>query len=144
MTPISCSTQKDATDSRKQERARELLRLAFRKKVAWLSVQVLNEFFSVAKKKLSISAEVAREHIEAYSHLNVIQIEPDDVLAAINLYRLHGWSIWDALILQAAIKAGCSRLYTEEMQHGRRISGVEICNPFLEEVNEDAVESYRS
>jgi predicted nucleic acid-binding protein len=54
----------------------------------------------------------------------------DDVLAAIDLHRLHQLSFWDALIVRSAIKSGCRRIYTEDLQHGRRYDGVEIVNPF--------------
>jgi predicted nucleic acid-binding protein len=43
-----------------------------------------------------------------------------------------GISFYDALIVAAAVGAGCDTLYTEDMQHGRRIGGLAIVNPFLE------------
>ena len=54
-----------------------------------------------------------------------------DILAAVDLHRLHGFSFWDALILRAAKQAGCSVLFSENMQNTREIDGVRIVNPFL-------------
>jgi predicted nucleic acid-binding protein len=53
-----------------------------------------------------------------------------DILAAIDLHRLHGFSFWDALILRAAKQAGCSVLLSEDLQEAREIDGIRIVNPF--------------
>ena len=42
-----------------------------------------------------------------------------------------GCSLYDALIIGAAVQQRCSILYTEDLQHGRVISGVKIQNPFI-------------
>lgn len=55
----------------------------------------------------------------------------DDIIAAIDLHRLHSISFWDALVVRAALSSGCVRILTEDMQHGRRFDGCEIVNPFL-------------
>ncbi len=57
-------------------------------------------------------------------------IDLDDVLAAIDLHRLHQVSFWDAMIIRSAQQARCARIYSEDLQHGRRFDGVEIVNPF--------------
>jgi len=51
--------------------------------------------------------------------------------AALALARDHGFAFYDALIVAAALEAGCDVLYTEDMQHGRSIAGLSIVNPFL-------------
>jgi predicted nucleic acid-binding protein len=51
---------------------------------------------------------------------------------AIVLARDNGIAFYDALIVASAIEAGCDTLYTEDMQHGRAVGGVTICNPFGE------------
>jgi len=53
-----------------------------------------------------------------------------DILAAIDLHRLDRFSFWDALILRAAKEAGCSVLFSEDMQDTREIDGLQIVNPF--------------
>lgn len=53
-----------------------------------------------------------------------------DVLAAIDLHRLHGTNFWDALIVRSAQQAGCKVLFTEDLQAAREIDGLQIVNPF--------------
>lgn len=57
---------------------------------------------------------------------------PADVLHAIDLHRRYGFSIWDALIVRAALVGECRRLYSEDLQAGFRIGDLEIVNPFAE------------
>lgn len=121
----------DPAGGSKRQTARNLLRRGFRDRSAVLSLQVLREFFAAATRKLGLSAEEARRRVELYSRLDVTAESTQDLLAAIDLHRLHGFSIWDCLILRSALKAGCVVLYSEDLQHGRRIDGLEITNPFL-------------
>jgi predicted nucleic acid-binding protein len=101
-----------------------------RERTGRISLQVLQEYFAAATRKLSMDAEVARRRIELYSRFDVVRLDPGDLLAAIDLHRLHRLSIWDALILRAAILSGCRRLYTEDLQTGFRIENLEVVNPF--------------
>ena len=75
-------------------------------------------------------AELARRRVELMTTLEAVQIDPSLILAAIDLHRLHQLSIWDALSFQAAAAGGCRELLTEDMQHGVRLLGIEIVNPF--------------
>jgi predicted nucleic acid-binding protein len=99
-----------------------------------VSVQVLNEFANVARGKLRYGwADIDR----ALNHfkLSFEAIRPitlDTHSAAIALARDHSLSFYDALIVAAAIEAGCDTLYSEDMQHARSIGGLTIRNPFRE------------
>jgi predicted nucleic acid-binding protein len=121
----------DSANPVKRERAQELIREVVHDRNGRLSLQVLQEYFSAAIRKLGLDAEAARRRIEIYSRLDVVRLEVIDLFGAIDLHRLHGFSIWDALILRAALISGCRRLYTEDLQHGFRIETIEIVNPFL-------------
>jgi predicted nucleic acid-binding protein len=120
----------DARDARKQAVARELLRRLLIEGTGALSLQVLQEFFAAATGKLGIAAADIRRRIEVYSHMDVVRLDVEDVLAAIDLHRLHELSIWDALVVRAAQNAGCRTLYTEDLQDGRRFDGLRVVNPF--------------
>jgi predicted nucleic acid-binding protein len=50
----------------------------------------------------------------------------------LELQSRHGLSFYDALIVAAALEAGCTRLYTEDLQHGQKIEGLLIQNPFVD------------
>jgi predicted nucleic acid-binding protein len=122
----------DARDAEKQATARALLRRLLAERSGKLSLQVLQEFFAAATQKLGLAAVDARRRIEIFSHLDVVRLDVDDVLAAIDLHRLHELSIWDALVVRAALISGCRTLYTEDLQHGRRFEALQIVDPFRE------------
>lgn len=114
----------------KQRRALDLVAEHRRARTGVVSLQVLQEYFVTVTRKLQVDARVARRKVELLAEFDVTSPEVGDILAAIDLYRLHGFSFWDALIFQAAKQAGCRVLFSEDMQDAREIDGVEIVNPF--------------
>lgn len=114
----------------KQARARALLSDLFVSGNGVLSLQVLREYFVVATRKLGIDAEAARRRVEIYSRLDVVASDLDDLLAAIDLHRLHGLSLWDALVVQSALAGRCGVLFSEDLQHSRRFGSLRIEDPF--------------
>lgn len=110
--------------------ARTILERAFRERSGVLSTQVLQEFFAVSTRKLRVDPGLARRKVELLSRLEVVEIDVQTVLSAIDLHRTHGFSIWDALVVRCAVRAGCETLVTEDLQAGRIIDGVRIENPF--------------
>jgi predicted nucleic acid-binding protein len=115
----------------KQRRSIELVAQHRRARTGVLSLQVLQEYFVTVTRKLHVEATIARRKVELLAELDVFVPELDDVLAAIDVHRLHGFSFWDALVLRAAKGAACTVLYSEDLQPGRSIDGVKIVNPFL-------------
>jgi predicted nucleic acid-binding protein len=98
-----------------------------------ISVQVLNEFANVARGKLKwpwrdIEAMLALVRSRS-GRVRDISLSTHE--AAIALARDHGLAFYDALIVAAAIEAGCDTLFTEDMQHGRKFGRLTIVNPFL-------------
>ncbi len=121
----------DRFDPSRQRRAQELIRQVAGQRTGRLSMQVLTEYFAVATRKLGLDAALARRRVELYSRLDIVRLEPVDLSSAIDIHRLHQVSIWDALILRAALISGCRRLYTEDLQDGFRIENLEVVNPFV-------------
>jgi predicted nucleic acid-binding protein len=97
-----------------------------------ISVQVLNEFAAVARRKLEKSWTEISEALEDIRCL----CEPAAPLtvsiheAAVKIAEEHGYHIYDALILAAALDAGCDTVYSEDMQDGQKIGPISIRNPF--------------
>jgi predicted nucleic acid-binding protein len=114
----------------KRRRALELLAEHRRARTGVVSMQVLQEYFVTVTRKLRVDPAVARRKVELLAEFDVAAPEVDDILAAIDLHRLHGFSFWDALVVCAAKQAGCGVLYSEDMQDAREIEGVRIVNPF--------------
>jgi predicted nucleic acid-binding protein len=98
-----------------------------------VSVQVLNELAAVMQRKLRMPWD---EISEALSAIRVLCPAPvaltlDTHDAAVQLARQHGWHIYDALIVAAALEAGCATLWSEDLQAGRVVEGrLTIRNPF--------------
>ena len=121
----------DTASPAKQAAALALVGDAMRTKTGVVSLQVLQEYFSVVTRKLGVDAATARAKVELLGAFSTSPVDIDDVLAAIDLHRLHQISFWDGLIIRSAQQARCARIYSEDLQHGRRFDGVEIVNPFL-------------
>ena len=115
----------------KQRRAIELVAEHRRAGTGVLSSQVLQEYFVTVTRKLQVEAKIARRKIELLAQFDLVVPDLDDILAAIDLHRLHGFSFWDALVLRAAKQSACTVLYSEDLQPGRVIDGVQIVNPFV-------------
>ena len=97
-----------------------------------ISVQVLNEFAAVLRRKLrrdspAIAAAVA-DLRASLDPVRPIGVETHE--AALALARDHGFGFYDALIVASAMEAGCDRLLTEDLQSGRRIGRLVVVNPF--------------
>ena len=95
-----------------------------------MSLQVLQEFFAAATRKLGMTSEDARRRIVHYSRFDVVTLGSADLLAAIDLHRLHRLSIWDALVVRAALNGACTTLHTEDMQSGYLVETLTLRNPF--------------
>ena len=98
-----------------------------------ISVQVLNELASVARRKLRMSWPEITEALGAIRTLcpSPIPITAEMHDAAVRLAELHGFHIYDALIVAAALEADCGTLYTEDLQSDQVIDGrLTIHNPF--------------
>ena len=120
----------DAADRRRSRIAMAEVEAAITSREGVISTQVLQEYFSVTTRKLGTDPGIARRWLQLFATLEVVQIDVEMILGATDLHRLHGLSFWDALIIQAAGRAGCEVLLTEDLQAGRSIAGVRITDPF--------------
>ena len=114
----------------KNRAAQQVLHGLISTRTGVLSTQILQEYFVVATRKLGVSPRIARQKINLLSTLEVIQVDLNAILGAIDLLRLHSLSFWDSLVVRCASTAGCTTLITEDLQHGRTFDGLEIVNPF--------------
>ncbi len=122
----------DKSAPEKQKIAQELVRewLPSRKMV--ISTQVLQELFVVLTRRLKpgLPPEKACKIIEDFSKIEISLIETKTILKAIDISQKHKISFRDALIVSSALEAGCRVLFTEDLNHGQKIEGVKIVNPF--------------
>ena len=115
-----------SADSDKAQRAEELVADG-----GVISVQVLNEFASVASRKLRMTIPEIRECLDPIR--GICGVEPltlETHLRGLDLVQRYGFSVYDSMIVAAALSANCEILYSEDWQDGQRIDGLLIRNPF--------------
>ena len=122
----------DSRDPVKQLRAQELVKSGIENQTAVVSAQVLGEFFTTVTRKIQIplSTEEAQAAVDLISTLTVVALDLGLVRRAISTHRRYVISYWDALIVAAAESAGCTRILSEDLNHGQAYNGVLVVNPF--------------
>jgi len=123
-----------SSDQAKIERVEARIADARAAAFAVISVQVLNEFANVARRKMRLEWPELHETLSALRDLFRTQSLTPEVhdlgLAYSQRYQL---SIFDGQILASAKLAGCATVYSEDMQHGQRIADtLVIRNPFVD------------
>ena len=126
--------QLDPTDKRKHKVAETLVRRALADETVCISYQVVQECLNTVTRK----AAVAMQPDRARQYLDVVLLPLMKVGASPALYQRAldvqlrwRFSFYDSLIVAAALSAGCSRLLSEDLQHGQRIESLTVENPFL-------------
>lgn len=122
----------DSSDALKQQRAIACFRNALEEHTIVLSTQVLHEFYAVTTRKLSpaLPQEVAAQQVRLLCSFSVVESTAQSVCAAMELEQKHHLSWWDALVLEAALRAKADVLYSEDFSHGQRFGQLAIFNPF--------------
>ena len=128
---LLCYTD-DADDPGRRQRALELWKSSRQSEQAVISVQVLQEYYAVVTRKMGVEPVIAIEKLKLFQRAQVMVPDGDDVIDAARLGNEQKLSFWDAMIVTMAMKADCARLYSEDLQHGRRFAGLEIINPFAD------------
>lgn len=108
-----------------------------------LSTQVLAETYSVLTRKLRWAPDDALAAVTLLKQLRVVALTPETQLDALRLAVEHRLSGWDAMVVQAALQAGCDTLFSEDLQPGRRFGSLEVVNPFAPQAREAAVAPVR-
>jgi len=121
----------DISEPARQARAIQLITRYRRADLMMVSIQVLQEYFAAATRKLHVEAETAQRKVELLARSRVVRFTEEDVIAAIELHRLRRISFWDAMIVHAARQGGADVLFSEDLQHGAVMAGVRVENPFL-------------
>jgi len=122
----------DHTERAKSAVAQRLLAECIARSDAFLSTQVLQEFFTTVTRKLStpLPHREAERAVREFAKLPIVNADATLILEAIALSERYLISLWDALIVQAALRAGAGILYTEDLQDGQVFESLTIRNPF--------------
>ena len=122
----------DTSESRKQAIATDLVDRCVLDGSFRISTQVMMEFYNVATRKLSstISPASAARVIAAWAKYDAVTITPSLIIEAAAIHQQHFFSWWDSVIVAAAVAAGADVLYSEDLEHGQNVDGLQIVNPF--------------
>ncbi len=120
----------DARAPKKQKRSRQIIATLVEQDAGVVSTQVLQEFYVAVTRKLGIDPLAAKAILKTLTVFEMIQVTPALIDEAVDGSLLNQISFWDALIVVSAASSGCGRIFSEDMNAGQRIRGVEIVNPF--------------
>ena len=96
----------------------------------FVSTQVLSELYVALLKHGVEEASIVKILTQITDVFNVMAITLDTVVSAWKLKKRHQFSYWDSLIVASALEAGCTSLFTEDMQHGQILGKkIKIINP---------------
>jgi predicted nucleic acid-binding protein len=124
----------DARVPRKQRIARDLVTQALKDRYGIISFQVAQEFLNVALRKFKppMSPAQAQAYLTRVL-MPLCEVFPDADLYsdALSIASKAGWTFYDSLVMASAAAGKCRILFSEDLQSGRIVQGVEIRNPFL-------------
>ena len=125
----------DRDQPEKRELAARWMRLLWRKRAGRTSFQVLNEFYVTVTRKLSpgLEREQARRVIRDLILWRPTAVDAPVLEGGWALQDRYSLSWWDALIVSAAQRLGCSHLLSEDLRHDLVVGDLRIANPFLVE-----------
>ncbi len=117
-----------SADARKADRVETLLGAG-----GTISVQVLNEFAAVARRKSALTWPEVREVLHAVRGACVTQPLTEETHdRGVDIAERYGFSLYDSMIVAAAQSAGCSVLFSEDLQHRQVVDGtLTVRNPFI-------------
>ena len=121
----------DKRDPQKQCKARTLVVDLMRKGIGVVSTQVLQEYASAAMTKLGQPEEVVLRQLTLLETLEVVGQTPRMIRRAVELKKTYRISFWDACIIANAEEAGCTTLYSEDLNTGQFYSGIRVENPLV-------------
>ena len=101
---------------------------------ACISFQVVQEVLNVLTRN-AISPDLRQGTSTVLEEILIpmwrVMPSPTLYLRAVEIRERYSYTFYDSLIIAAALEGGCTRLYSEDLQHGQRIERMTIVNPFL-------------
>jgi predicted nucleic acid-binding protein len=118
----------------KHEIARKAISELWESRLGLLSTQVLQEFYLALTRKIPVPLDrpTTRRILRNYFSWEVVINDPAVIMQASEIEETHRISFWDALIVSAAFSKNAATILTEDLNHGQRMEGIEINNPFKE------------
>jgi predicted nucleic acid-binding protein len=123
----------DTGSGPRHEAAKTLVEQLWHERTGVISTQVLQEFYVNVRRRAAnpLALEQVRPLIEDYLRWKVVVNDGQSVLRALGLEERYRISFWDALVVDAAERAGCEVLYSEDLSAGQVYRKTRVLNPFL-------------
>ncbi|GAA4412052.1 PIN domain-containing protein [Quisquiliibacterium transsilvanicum] len=128
----------DSVDPAKRAVALELVPAHLRDRSLVISTQVLQELYVTVTRRRLLAPPDAEEMIATLAQERVVPSSAGFVVRAVGVARRYGISLWDALVVQAAIESECEVLFSEDLQDGMRFGELRVVNPFALRAHEPA------
>ena len=120
----------DSKNPVKRSIARKLISVAVASGGCKINVQVLNEFSSVAYRKLGLTIDEIKAYLEMFRALTVLPVPADVTEKGLDVMQRYGLQFYDSLLLVAASESGCSEFISEDLNDGQIYCGMKAVNPF--------------
>lgn len=100
--------------------------------VAVISTQVLSEFFVTITRKVEkpLAVKAAKKEIKLLGSMEIVELDMEMILLAIDLHIKNKISYWDSLIIISAQQSGCSCIYSEDLSDGQIFNNIKVINPY--------------
>ena len=120
----------DSKNPVKRSIARKLITEAVASGGYEINVQVLNEFSSVAHRKLGLTIDEIKAYLEMFRALTILPVPADVTEKGLDVMQRYGLQFYDSLLLVAASESGCSEFISEDLNDGQIYCGMKAVNPF--------------
>ena len=120
----------DSKNPVKRSIARKLITEAVASGGYEINVQVLNEFSSVAHRKLGLTIDEIKAYLEMFRALTILPVPADVTEKGLDVMQRYGLQSYDSLLLVAASESGCSEFISEDLNDGQIYCGMKAANPF--------------
>lgn len=120
----------DSKNPVKRSIARKLITEAVASGGYEINVQVLNEFSSVAHRKLGLTIDEIKAYLEMFRALTILPVPADVTEKGLDVMQRYGLQFYDSLLLVAASESGCSEFISEDLNDGQIYCGMKAANPF--------------
>ncbi|PRP66106.1 PIN domain-containing protein [Nonlabens agnitus] len=117
-------------DEIKRQAAIDLLQKRTKNYETFISIQIIKEVSNICLRKLNYSVNQVNRIIDLLSKHTVLNVSIDTVKKGLELYDTYSLSFYDSLIISSALESNCKVFFSEDMNHGESIAGLQIINPF--------------
>jgi len=125
----------DLDAGKKHGLAKQVVTELWENRLGVLSTQVIQEFYVTLTRKIPapLKKSTVIRIIKSFLNWEIVINDAPIILQACEIEETYNLSFWDALIVSAAYSRNVTTILTEDLNHGQRVEGILIVNPFMRE-----------